>query len=234
MKKINLLLLAICTLTLPVCVNAQVKKEVKSAPAASITPQPLNKAEKNNPGKKAAGKKGEEQPPAISNMDEMMKNWQSFMTPGEEHRMMETWNGEWVGHVSMWMAPGTEPSSSESFCTNTMTMGGRYQKSAFKGDFSGMPFEGEGTTAYDNIRKIFISSWIDNMGTSIMYMEGTWDAKTKTINFKGTNTDPMSGSVSSVRETYQIIDENTHLMTMYGPDMTGKEFKTMEMKLKKK
>lgn len=231
MKKINLVFLAFCMMILPSILTAQVKKQAKSTPSSTTNPHELKKPAKSNSEQRDVKKTEEKQAAASGNMDEMMKNWQDFMTPGKEHSMMETWNGDWVGHVTMWMAPGTDPTSSESFCTNNTVMGGRYQKSTFKGDFNGMPFEGEGTTGFDNIRKIFVSSWIDNMGTGIMYMEGKWDPKTMTINFSGKSTDPMSGKVSAVRETFQIIDEKTQLMTMYSPGMDGKEFKTMEMKL---
>jgi len=38
----------------------------------------------------------------------------------------------------------------------------------------GMPFEGMGLDGYDNASKEYISIWIDNMGTGIMYMKGKW------------------------------------------------------------
>ncbi len=42
-----------------------------------------------------------------------------------------------------------------------------------------MPFHGIGTEGYDNVRKKFMASWIDNMGTGILLMEGTYDALRK-------------------------------------------------------
>ena len=36
--------------------------------------------------------------------------------------------------------------------------------------FTGMAIEG-----YDNVKKKFVSSWIDNMGTMILNSEGTYD-----------------------------------------------------------
>ena len=44
----------------------------------------------------------------------------------------------------------------------------------------GMPFQGMSTMAYDNGKKTFMSTWIDNMGTGILETEGTYDAGTKT------------------------------------------------------
>ena len=91
------------------------------------------------------------------------------------------------------------------------------------------------TTAYDNAKKVFISTWIDNMGTGIMKMEGPWDEASKTMTLSGKMMDPSTGRECNMRETFKIVDDNTQIMEMYGPDpKTGKEFKTMTIKLTKK
>ena len=128
------------------------------------------------------------------------------------------------------MAPGQEPSKSTATCTNTMILGGRYQQSMIKGDMMGMPFEGTGLLGYDNAQKLFYSTWVDNMGTGVMTMKGTWDDATKSINLTGSTVDPVSGKEMPVRETISIIDDNTQLLQMYTNGSDGKEFKTMEIK----
>jgi hypothetical protein len=114
-----------------------------------------------------------------------------------------------------------------------MVLGGRYQESVFKGNFMNMPMEGKGTLAYDNAKKSFQSTWIDNIGTGIMVLDGTWDDAAKAINFKGSMVDPISGKDMKIREVYKIIDDTNHLMEMYVDDGTN-EFKTMEIKFAKK
>lgn len=163
-----------------------------------------------------------------------MKSWMTYMTPGGVHKMMAKWDGAWKGEVTMWMAPGQPPSKSSSMAANKMILGGRYQESKHSGDFNGMPFEGVSTTGYDNAKKVFISTWIDNMGTGIMTLEGPWDEATKSIMLKGKSIDPMSGKEMDVRETFKIIDDNNQVMEMFaiGPD--GNEFKTMEIKFSRK
>ncbi len=100
----------------------------------------------------------------------------------------------------------------------------------------GMPFEGMSMTAYDNAVKKFTASWIDNMSTGIMNMEGDWDAATKTLTLNGTMPDICRpGKTCKYRETFKVIDDNTHEVIMYGPDsQTGKEYKMMEIKLTRK
>lgn len=164
----------------------------------------------------------------------MMKNWMDYMTPGDMHAMLAKSNGTWNTEITMWEVPGAPPTTSTGTSVNKMIMGGRYQEGTNSGDMMGMPFEGRSLTAYDNAKKVFINSWIDNMGTGIMNMEGTWDDASKSISFKGKGMNPMTLKECDYRETFKMIDDNTQWMEMYGPGPDGKEFKMMELKFTRK
>ncbi|ALL08280.1 hypothetical protein AQ505_24060 [Pedobacter sp. PACM 27299] len=165
--------------------------------------------------------------------DAMMKAWQAYMTPGDVHKMIANDDGKWDGEVTMWMAPGAPPTKSKTSSTNSMIMGGRYQKSIHEGNMMGMPFEGMSLLGYDNSKKTFVSTWIDNMGTGMMNMEGTWDDATKTINFKGKCVDPMTGKDMDVREVFKFVDKDHQVMEMYC-NTDGKEMKTMEIQFSRR
>ncbi|HEY4209068.1 MAG TPA: DUF1579 domain-containing protein [Puia sp.] len=167
--------------------------------------------------------------------DDDMKAMMAYSTPGEIHKMMAKSVGTWTADISMWMQPGAAPMTSTGEMKNEMILGGRYLKGTNTGNFMGQPFEGISTTGYDNAKKIFINSWIDNMGTGIMTLTGTWDATTNSITFTGTMVDPGSGKDVPIRQVLKMGDENHETMEMYanvGPD--GKEFKTMEIKFTRK
>ncbi len=160
-----------------------------------------------------------------------MKNWQAYMTPGEVHKMIASWSGNWNTETTMWMAPDAPPMKSMGKTVNKTVLNGLYQESVNTGTMMGMPFEGHGTLGYDNAKKIFVSSWVDNMGSGIIKMEGTWDAATKSVTMKGMCVDPSSGKDCEMKEIFKVIDDNTQTMEMYGPDpKTGKEMKMMELK----
>jgi hypothetical protein len=164
----------------------------------------------------------------------MMKAWQAYMTPGPMHKFLAKSNGEWNEVVTSWMDPSKPPVKSKATCINKMVMKGLYQESVHKGTMMGMPFEGHGTVGYDNARKKFVTSWIDNMGSGIMYGEGDWDDATKTLEIKGQMTDPATGKNSEYREVMKFIDNNTQTMEMYGMGPDGKEMKWMEIKFTRK
>ena len=161
------------------------------------------------------------------------KAWMDYMTPGKAHEMMAKSNGEWDEELTFWMEPGAEPVKSTATAVNKMIMDGRYQHSTHTGNMMGMPFEGIGITGYDNAKKVYISTWIDNMGTGIMYSEGKWNDADKTIEFKGTAVDPISGKELKIRQVMKIVDADTETMEMF-TTKGGKEFKSMEIKMTRK
>jgi hypothetical protein len=163
-----------------------------------------------------------------------MKNWMDYMTPSKEHEMMTSWNGNWDGDITMWMVPGAPPSKSKSMTENKMILGGRYQQAKHTGSFNGMPFEGMSTLAFDKAKKVFISTWVDNMGTGIMTLEGPWDDAKKSVTLTGNMIEPMSGKEVKVKEIFTVKDNNNQVMEMYAQEPGGAEFKTMEIKYKRK
>jgi len=163
----------------------------------------------------------------------MAKVWESYSTPGEMHKWMASTDGKWSAEMNFWAAPDQPAGPSEkSVVESKMILGGRYQQSIYKGKMMGMDFEGYNTLAYDNAKKKFMSTWIDNTGTGLMYMEGPYDEATKTVKLEGTSVDPSTGKGYEMREEMKIIDDKTQLMTMY-TKKNGKEFKSMEIRMTK-
>ncbi len=164
----------------------------------------------------------------------MMKNWQEYMTPGDMQKMMASWDGTWDAEISSYDKPGAPPTTSTGTTVNKTVLDGRYQESVHSGTMMGMPFEGHGTLAFDNAKKMFISTWIDNMGSGIMMMEGPWDAATQSMTLKGNSYNPAMGKNCDFREVFTVVDDNTQHMEMYGPGPDGKEAKMIEIKFTRK
>jgi len=218
MKRITLTICAAAIL-LASCKDEKKPDEIKAEPTVSST----------------TDSKAKEEPWVPVDSATAMKAMMDYATPGEPHKMLAKSNGTWNGEVTMWMAPDAPPSTSKATMVNKMVMDGRYQVSETKGNMMGMPFSGMGTTGYDNHKKVFISTWIDNFGTGIMKMEGPWDEASKSTTLTGKMIDPATGRECDFKEVYKIIDDNNQLMEMYGPDpKTGNQFKTMEIKLTRK
>ena len=164
-----------------------------------------------------------------------MKAWMDFATPGPVHKWLAAADGEWEGEITQWMAPDAPPMTIKGSSSNKTIMGGRYQVGNFKGSFMGQPFEGMSTMGYDNTKKMIVSSWLDNMGTGIMQMEGPVDTTAKTITLTGSMIDPATGRKCDMKEVYTFTDKDHQTMEMFGPDpKTGKPYKSMEIKFTRK
>ena len=162
-----------------------------------------------------------------------MKAYMDYATPGTAHAMMAKYTGNWSQEMTMWMKPEDQPVKTTVTAVTKMLLGGRYQQTIVTGNMMGMPFEGVSTMAYDNAKKMFVNTWMDNMGSGIMTMEGPWDSTAKSISLKGKCWDPAVGREIDLREVYTMVDDKTQKFEMWCTKY-GKEFKTMESTMKKK
>jgi len=164
----------------------------------------------------------------------MMKEWMEYATPGEAHKMLAKSNGTWNAAITFWEKPGGPAQTATGTSVNKMVMGGRYQVSNVTSKMMGMPFEGMGTVAYDNAKKKMISTWIDNMGTGVMTVEGPWDESTHSATLTGKEYDLAARKDVDYKEVFTVVDDNTQTLEMYKPAPDGKEFKCMEIKYTRK
>lgn len=159
---------------------------------------------------------------------EAMQKWMAYLTPGEPHAAMSKMAGEWNYTNKLWMTHGAEPMLSTGTAKIEMLMGGRYMQMRVSGTIMGMPFEGQAINGYDNSTQKYLTSWIDNMGTGMMNLEGSYDAATKSITYTGTMVDPVSGKSIAVKEIIRMDSDKQFTMEMYDTK-DGVESRTMEM-----
>jgi hypothetical protein len=162
------------------------------------------------------------------------EKWMEYMTPSANHKMMAKSVGEWTTSMQMWAGPDTEPMKSEGICRSEMILGGRYMQSKYSGNVMGMPFEGISTDGFDNAKKVYVNTWVDNMGTGIMHAEGKYDDATKTVNYAGTMFDPMQDKELSYRQTLQMVNDKHMVMEMFNTTKDGAEYKSLHVEYIKK
>ncbi|MFY9820982.1 MAG: DUF1579 domain-containing protein [Thermoanaerobaculia bacterium] len=165
-----------------------------------------------------------------ADMDAMMK----ASMPGEPQKSLARLAGDWSFTSTAWMAPGQPPMTSNGTMHGVVLMGGRYVEHTWKGTFMGMPFEGRGTDGYDNVAKHYVSSWVDTMGTGILYQVGHCDDAVKVCNYSGDVWDPMTGKKTLFRSVITWADNDNFKNEMYGNGPDGKEMKMMELSAKRK
>jgi len=172
------------------------------------------------------------------NQQEMMKQMMEMSKLNENHKLLSSLDGNWNYTIRFWMNPdpNAKPQESKGTATRKSVMGGRYvmmdvsgkmQMPGDDGKMKDVQFKGMGLEGYDNVKKKFIGSWIDNMGTGIQFSEGTYDPATKTFTYTS-EMEMVPGMKSQVREVLKVADNN-HMMLEWYENQGGQEKKTMEI-----
>ena len=176
---------------------------------------------------RAQGKKKMKAP----SQEEMMKRWQEVMTPGDPHKKLEQMVGTWDAETKMWMnGPNAEPSVSTGTMEMKMVLGGRYLLQDFTGTMMDSPFNGIGYMGYDNFKKKYFGSWIDNMSTGMSTMEGTMDKAGNTLTMWGKMDEPMTGEKNKpVKYVVTLIDNNKHVFEIYDVKSYGEKKPVMQI-----
>src|SRR5947209_423185 len=103
----------------------------------------------------------------------------------------------------------------------TMDVSGKMQMPGPDGKPQDTDFKGMGLEGYDNVKKKFVASWIDNMGTGIEFSEGKYDPASKTFTYS-MEMEPMPGMKTKVREVVKVVDE-THMNLEWYETQAGRE-----------
>src|SRR5438874_176629 len=181
--------------------------------------------------------------PSAADMQKMMAQMMELSKTGENHKLLASLDGDWDYTIKFWMNPDPKapPQESNGTATRKTIMDGRYSVMDVSGKMQmpgedGKPkdvdFKGMGIEGYDNVKKKFVASWIDNMGTGIEFSEGTYDPATKTFTYT-MEMEPMPGMKTQVREVIKVADNN-HMMLEWYENQGGQEKKTMEINYTKK
>ena len=97
--------------------------------------------------------------------------------------------------------------------TNRM-IGNNFVVSTFKGDFGGMPFEGHGTTGYDESKGKYVGTWVDNMTPAMSIMEGKMEEKTGNMVFMVDGYDAQTQQKTKAKHIVEYKDDGSRVMTM--------------------
>jgi hypothetical protein len=177
-------------------------------------------------------------PTGQPNPQEMMKQMMELSKLNENHKLLADLDGNWTYTIKFWMNPdpNAKPEESKGTAVRKSIMNGRFSTLDVTGKMEmpgpdgkkkEMTFVGHGIEGYDNVKKKFVGSWIDNMGTGIMFSEGTYDPATKTFTYTS-EFEAIPGMKQQIREVIKVPDHN-HMMLEWYENQGGQEKKTMEI-----
>ena len=182
-------------------------------------------------------------PVAAPNEADMMKQMMDLSKLNENHKLLASLDGSWSYTIKFWMNPdpNAKPEESKGTAVRKSIMDGRYvvmdvtgkmQMPGPDGKMKDVTFKGMGLEGYDNVKKKFVESWVDNMGTGIEAAEGTYDPGTKTFTYTA-EIEPMPGMKQQARELVKLGDKD-HMTLEWFENQGGQEHKTMEINYTRK
>ncbi len=125
--------------------------------------------------------------------------WYAANGPNEHHERLKFYVGDWHATMRMAMSRDMTPEEGEFDASITLVMGGRFIEENVTSETPGGLFEGRGLIGYDNHKQRYVSTWYDNMSTTVHTNEGYWDESSKTLEFFGESPDVMTGETKKVR-----------------------------------
>jgi hypothetical protein len=170
---------------------------------------------------------GKEMSPEQQKMMELMMK---YGTPGEGHKLMEPFLGEWNIATKWWASPDAQFEESNGASRIEWILDGRFLMEHVEGMMDEFAFNGMGIIGYDNYGQKYHSLWIDNMSTMFWLQTGTANEDGSLFSFEGTWDDFMTGQMGKKsRSVIKVVNKDKRVMEMYDISPDGKEYKSMEL-----
>jgi hypothetical protein len=170
-------------------------------------------------------------PPAMTpeQQQQMMQDYLAAQAPGEHQAHLEPLIGHFEAHVKQWMDPAAPPTESTGMVENSWVLGGRFVLTVYRGEDSGVPFEGMGLLGYDTLKQKHVSNWADSMGTFLWpTATGECSDDGNVIALTRVMTDPMTGGLIKIRDVTTIVDHDHITYEMFATHPGADEFKMLE------
>ena len=137
-------------------------------------------------------------------MARMEKLGKAFATPNENHEFLARLAGEWDTTSSVMGLP-----DETGFATFTMILGNRFVNGEVSGTFANVPYVGRVTIGYDNYKHKFVATFLNDLGTSLLYAEGMLNASQTTLSLWGSMDEWMTDEHDiPAMYRFTILDEN--------------------------
>lgn len=184
-----------------------------------------------------------QQPDAMGDMQAEMAKYMKSIQPGDKHKVLERFVGDWDTTTRMFMAPGMPPIENKGACSYQLILGNRFVRSDHRGHFQmpgpdGKPIDlahdGVHTLGFDNNRKLFTMSWVDTMSTGILTARGGLSQDGSTLTMFGEMDEPMTGEMGkAVRYVTRFVDDDTMIFEI-SEVLYGDPFKVVEVEYRRR
>lgn len=181
--------------------------------------------------KTGAQDKAKGDPKPAADMQEMMKKYMEAATPSEGHKFLEQFVGKWDMAMRMWgQGPDKPPTETKGGAEVKWVLDGHFLLEEGTGQIMGMAYKSMGLTGFDNFKKKYVFSYVDNMGTALFTGEGKLDLEKKVLTSFGKMDEPMTGETDKpTKYVTRFISKDKHIFEIYDEVGSPNEFKALEI-----
>jgi Protein of unknown function (DUF1579) len=159
-----------------------------------------------------------------------VKALHSAMTPGEGQKKLAPMVGTFDVKIRTWVSPASQPVESTGTMVSAWVLDGRYIQSMLAGEVGGEPFSAIGYIGYDNVDKIYQTTWMDTGSTGMVWYKGNMDASGKSAIMKANVANPLTAKPTPLELRLTIEGDGGHVTEIWGKGLGGKMFKLMELR----
>jgi hypothetical protein len=155
--------------------------------------------------------------------------WAALSQPGESHRLLEIFEGEWDATITVRSGPGEISQVSNGHSNIHWILGKRFLQEDFKGETSGEKFDGMGLLGFDNGARAFKMVWVDSLNTALSVSTGTYVPESSIFEMVSAVYDPLLGREKTVRSTLRVMSNDSYRFVMEDTAPSGKKFTSFEI-----
>jgi hypothetical protein len=159
---------------------------------------------------------------------DQIKAYENYSKPSAAHKRLASEVGIWKGIMLSWIDTSGIPVKAAALYEISMQLNGLYQDTKFTSTYMNKPYKGYSLTGFNNSKKEYESIWVDDISSGMLKMTGFYDEGLNTYNYKGIQTDPLTGLDTEIRQEMKFTSPNSFTLTMYTISPDGKDFKFME------
>lgn len=145
----------------------------------------------------------------------MMEAYAQATRPGEQHKKLEPFVGEWRTTTRAWVAPGAEPIVTDGKARKSWDLDGRFIREELAGSSPVGPYTGVGYLGFDNASKLYQGVWLSSMSTGMITYTGSMSDDGKTLTARGTEGDPITGGTLEFEMTLTIDSPDQHTLAFW-------------------
>ena len=160
----------------------------------------------------------------------MAKALDNVITPGEGQERLEFLVGTFDTKLRTWVDPSKPPVESTALAVNTWVLGKRFVQLTLKESVEGEPLNAIGYAGFDNVAKMYQTTWMDEGGTGMIWYKGGFDASGKRATLKASIPHPLTGKPSPLELRLTIDGHGDHFTELWGMGFGSKMFKMVELR----